>query len=239
MTEQIAIILSDTKMVESILASGDLILKLLIAIIGFYLAHSLSRQISLRVSEKRLSAYAALWEITGRASPARLHEGGAGPLTLKERITLYEELSAWYYIHGNGMLLADSTRTMFLKIKDNLTFPVENVTPAMFSSELKGSDEKMIEALATTKSLQRFTRDELLEFMGDNLQEALRGTRLISQLSLLRTRMKADVGVFGIHYGVGLEKTDKAFLVDCGERLWRRPWRRPLMQFIKDSYNER
>jgi len=239
MIEQNVTIFSDPEMVKTNLAIADLILKLLIALIGFYLAHSLSRQVSLRVSEKRLSAYAALWSITGRASPSRLHKGGAGPLKLEERITLQEELSVWYYTNGNGMLLADSTRTMFLKIKDNLTFPIEKVKPDKFSSELKGSDEKLLEALKTTKTFQGFSRDELREFIGDNLQDALRGTRLISQLSLLRTRMKADVGVFGIHYGVGIEESDHAFLVDCGELLWRRPWRKPLMQLVKDSYNKR
>ena len=52
--------------------------------------------------------------------------------------------------------------------------------------------------------------------------EAIRGERAIEQLSLLRTRMKADLGVFGIHYGGGLRDTDKSFLKDCGELLWHR-----------------
>ncbi len=122
----------DSNVAKIVVDIIDLILKLIIALVGFYLAHSLSRQIRLRISEKRLSAYASLWSITGRASPARLHKGGAGPLNKDERITLQEELAVWYYSNGNGLLLADSTRTMFLKIKDNLTFPNEEVKPKHF-----------------------------------------------------------------------------------------------------------
>ncbi len=231
MIEQFTNIISDPKMAKIVIDIGDLILKIVIALVGFYLAHSLSRQISLRVSEKRLSAYASLWSITGRASPARLHKGGAGPLKKEERFTLQEELSAWYYANGNGLLLADSTRTMFLKVKDNLTFPIEKVKPSTFSDELNGTDEEILKALRATKSYQDLSKDELLEFLGNNHQDSLRGTRLISQISLLRTRMKADMGVFGIHYRMGLDNSDREFLIDCGERLWRRPWRKPLFQF--------
>lgn len=197
----------------------DLMLKLLIALVGFYLAHSLGRQVALRVSEKRLSAYATLWELTGLASPVRLQKGAAGPLTKKERLALHDDLSRWYYTDGKGMLLAHGTRTMFLMAKDNLVFDPEG---------LKRTDFKK-------RNLTEFQK-EVARTMDAEQRDRAHGERAIQQLSLLRTRMKADLGVFGIHYGGGLTSYDEAFLIDCGEFLWRRPWRRPFRQFVKDIF---
>jgi len=187
---------------------ADHFVELLIAVIGFYFAHSLSRQVVVRVSEKRLGAYAALWDLTRVASPTRLRGDGAGPLTPAERTELHDQLLGWYYNKGNGMLLADGTRTMFLKVKDNLYKPPEELEPKSFREEVRQA--------------------------GDDRKEAIRGERAIDQLSLLRTRMKADLGVFGIHYGGNLTDNKKAFLTYCGEQLWRRPWRKPLGQYVRE-----
>jgi hypothetical protein len=208
MTDDFATILSDPVQLNAATTIVDLILKLAIALLGFYFAYSLSRQVALRVSERRLGAYSALWALTGVASPTRLREGGAGPLKATERQRLHDELAMWYYSEGNGMLLANGTRTMFLKVKDNLVRAPKELEPRSFSTEVlhAGVDER----------------------------EAIRGKRAIRQLSLLRTRMKADLGVFGIHYGGGLTDTDKSFLKDCGELLWHRPWRKPFRQHAKE-----
>ena len=71
--------LSDLELLKAVATIVDLVLKLAIALLGFYFAHSLGRQIAIRVSEKRLGAYSSLWSITGAASPVRMHleEGGA------------------------------------------------------------------------------------------------------------------------------------------------------------------
>ena len=91
---------------------------------------------------------------------------------------------------------------MFLKVKDNLVRAPKELKPKSFSTEVLSA--------------------------GVEKGERIRGQRAIEQLSLLRTRMKADLGVFGIHYGDGLEAPHISFLKDCGELLWRRPWRKPL-----------
>jgi hypothetical protein len=208
MSDYIATILANPDQLEAAAKIVDLILKLAIALLGFYFAHSLSRQVALRVSERRLGAYSALWQITGVASPARLKEGGAGPLNSRERQLLHDKLAMWYYSEGNGMLLANGTRTMFLKVKDNLVRAPNELEPTSFSTEVLKA--------------------------GLDQSEVIRGKRAIQQLSLLRTRMKADLGVFGIHYGGGLTDTDKDFLKDCGEFLWRRPWWKPLGQHVKE-----
>jgi hypothetical protein len=82
-------------------------------------------EIEARVAEKRLPAYAALWEKTKVASPMR-----DSPLTLDERSDLFRDLTDWYYDDGNGMLLTEATRNIYLKAKANLTCPVEELVPA-------------------------------------------------------------------------------------------------------------
>lgn len=46
----------------------------------------------------------------------------------------------------------------------------------------------------------------------------------IRQLSLLRTAMRADLGIIGRPYGQSLDPVDRAFLRSAGVRLWERPW---------------
>ena len=222
MIEEIARILSDPEQLKAaatimdlILKLVDLILKLLIALLGFYFAHSLSRQVALRVSERRLGAYSALWELTGVASPTRIDfeeenlglrtvtHGRTGPLNRAERLQLHDDLAMWYYTEGNGMLLPDQTRKMFLNVKDNLVRDPNELQPESLAKEVI--------------------------FAGKD-GEKIRGKRSIEQLSLLRTRMKADLGVFGIHYRKKLQDSDRKFLKACDEWTWRRPWRGALWQ---------
>ena len=136
MTDGIAMILSDPVQLKAVATIVDLILKLAIALLGFYFAHSLSRQVALRVSERRLGAYSVLWAITGVASPTRLKEGGAGALKSTERQQLHDELARWYYSEGNGLLLANGTRTMFFMVKDNLVRTPEELEPRSFRTEV-------------------------------------------------------------------------------------------------------
>jgi hypothetical protein len=52
------------------------------------------------------------------------------PLSLGERSELFDSLTDWYYDCGNGMLLAEGTRNIYLKAKANLTCPAEELVPA-------------------------------------------------------------------------------------------------------------
>ena len=201
MTEELSNVLKNPEQLKAVTQYLNLILKVVIAGVGFYFANSLRRQVRLRLIEKQLSAYSELWAITGVASPMRDEEGGAGPLTMKERQSLHREMSRWYYSNGNGMLLAERTRIMLLHTKKNLVCVPEKLKPKCFS-------KAVIKAKGTKK------------------KDVIRGKMAIRQLSLLRTRMKADLGMFGLAYGETLNTSDKAFLIDdCGQRLWRRPWR--------------
>ena len=191
---------TDTVRLESLTKIADVFFTLILGAIGLYLAHSIKRQIDLRVSERRLLAYSKLWAATEKASPVRLKSHPKDPLSDKERAEMHKSLTSWYYADGNGMLLAGGTRTMFLEVKDNLIRPVCELKPDSFRDEVSDAPE--------------------------NEADAIRGERSIQQLSMLRTRMKADLRVFGVHYGGGLEPSDKEFLEHCGEWLCRKPWRK-------------
>lgn len=82
-------------------------------------------EVEAKVAEKRLPAYAALWETTKIASPMR-----GTPLAPDERSQLFDDLTDWYYDDGHGMLLTEPTRNIYLGAKANLTCPAEKLVPA-------------------------------------------------------------------------------------------------------------
>lgn len=178
----------------------DLVVKSILTIIGLYLVHSYRRQIALRVAERRLNAYAAIWSKMGVATPVRITPWNALPLTATERKKLFNAFTEWYYESGNGMLLAGGTRAIYLAAKDNLVCPVEYYQP-------------------------KLTQKKLLNLQPEE-QEAERGRLSIRQLSLLRSRMKADLRIYGVTYHIDLNDDDKAFLTECGEKLSSKPWAR-------------
>jgi hypothetical protein len=202
MPEWLSELINDPARAKLIASCVDLILKLFFGIIGLYFAHSLGRHVALKISEKRLQAYSRLWAVTRDASPTRLKDGGEGPLNSQERKALHESMQNWYYECGNGMLLAKGTRTMFLKVKDNLVLPAKDLEPESFSVKVQKAKENEV--------------------------NDVRGRQSIRQLSLLRTRMKSDFRIFGIPYGGELTPSDKEFLKHCGQKLWKKPWRRIL-----------
>jgi hypothetical protein len=180
---------------------ANLIITAALTIVGLYLAHSYRRQIVLRVAERRLSTYAALWEKMGIATPVRIATWNVPqPLTDKEREELFRAFNAWYYEDGNGMLVGDGTRTIYLRVKDNLVCPIEYY--------------------------QRQSIREKLQKLPPKEREQARGALAIRQLSLLRTRMKADLSIYGVPYHAGLDEDDKALLRHCGEKLSSKPWAR-------------
>jgi hypothetical protein len=178
---------------------ADLVVTVALAIVGLYLANSYRHQIALRVAERRLSTYAALWIKMGIATPVRIAAWNVPqPLTAKEREELFRAFTAWYFEDGNGMLVGDGTRTIYLRVKDNLVCPIEYYQPQSIRDKL-----------------QKLPPGE---------QEQARGTLAIRQLSLLRTRMKADLSIYGVPYHAGLDEDDKALLRHCGEKLSSKPW---------------
>lgn len=178
---------------------ADVVVTLILGVVGLYLVHSYRRQIALSVAEKRLAAYSALWSRMNIASPARLTEWWNEPLTLEEREKLFNEFTQWYFENGNGMLLGGGTRTMYLRVKDNLVCPIQFFEPE-----------------STRTRLETMSHEE---------QENERGRLSIRQLSLLRSRMKADLEVYGPPYHNQLDDDAKALLSWCGEDLSSKVWR--------------
>jgi hypothetical protein len=175
---------------------------LLLGIAGLYLANSYRRQVKQKTTDGRIGAYSRLWEITEVATPMReksWHVGKPrGPLTLDERKELYKDLTDWYYQNGNGMFLGDSTRRIYLNAKHNLICPDDELRPAGLSSAIKVDDED-----------QRSKR---------------RGDLSTRQLSLLRTRMRLDLEVYGATFFGTLTREDQIFLEHCGEDWRKKPW---------------
>ncbi|MCF6155914.1 MAG: hypothetical protein E3K36_11825 [Candidatus Brocadia sp.] len=156
----------------------NVIVTVFLGLVGFYLTHSFRRQVKQKTADGRMRSYAELWEITGVARSTRIKEWHAeelkGPLTQDERMKLYVALTKWYYENGNGMVLGDNTRRLYLTAKDNLICPDEALKPSKLYEILKKlSDENRIEK---------------------------RGHLSIRQLSLLRARMRADLEVYGVLY---------------------------------------
>ena len=170
-----------------------------VTIVGLYLANSLRlrtrAEVEKGVAEKRFPAYAALWTHTKVASPMR-----GSPLTKDERERLYPTLTNWYYDDGNGMLLTEQTRNIYLNAKRNLTCEDKDLVP---------------EALAQQVVAAKTASD----------REAIRGQASIDQLSLLRTSMRADVRIFTGPYKEALKPGDAAFLESCKVDLTQHPWR--------------
>lgn len=165
-----------------------------LTLVGLYFANSLRlktrAEIEAAVAEKRFAAYARLWAATKVASPMR-----GAPLTLAERSDLYDALTDWYYDDGDGMLLTEPTRNIYLRAKKNLTCSADEFIPASLADELAGSDD------------------------------AARGQASIDQLSLLRTSMRADLRIYTQPYDEELSVEDRAFLEAVNVDLHRLPWR--------------
>src|SRR5437588_11994543 len=79
-----------------------------ITLTGLYLAYSFHRQQRLKVAEQRIEAYRRLWSVMEAARPSRLDPPeSAGPITAAQARTLYDDMTAWYFENGNGMLLTE------------------------------------------------------------------------------------------------------------------------------------
>jgi hypothetical protein len=102
----------------------DFIVGALIAVIGLWLGASFHRQQRLKIADQRLEAYRALWELMEVARPTRTDEDNpvekGGPLTQKEALSLYKKMTHWYYGNGNGILLPDETKRLYLEAKKRL-----------------------------------------------------------------------------------------------------------------------
>lgn len=170
-----------------------------LGVVGLYLVHSIRRQIAVRVAEKRFDAYAALWQELEVASPLRRLTDD-GPITAVERHTLYEHLTHWYYKKGNGMLLSEAARNIYLRAKENLVCDVGDLKPESLRAAALASDDP----------------------------DTVRGWASMRQFSLLRTQLRGEIEIYTRPYGEPPAAEDVEFLELCHINLRREPWRSSL-----------
>ena len=103
---------------------------LLLGVAGFVVARNISRDVRLKVTERRLVAYERLWALMRMASPYN------PPMDEAARRRLHGKFTDWYYKHGDGMLLERVSRSVYLEAKDNLIRPVDKLTPAVSRKRL-------------------------------------------------------------------------------------------------------
>jgi hypothetical protein len=96
----------------------------LAVVVGAVLSVYVRGQQLLKIGEKRMDAYATLWELT-----ESLRRNGPF-LTDAEFAALAERLTAWYYRSGSGMLATAQTVDIFLKLRNNLTCAPADFYPA-------------------------------------------------------------------------------------------------------------
>lgn len=165
---------------------------------GLYFGQSLRRrtraEIEAQVAERRVQAYGELWQTTLAAAPSN---GRA--VTAAERILLHQQMTEWYFTKGNGMVLSEGTRAIYLTAKNNLECDVREVQPKTLRTALAAADAQQ--------------------------RDAMLGRAVVRQLSLLRTSMRADLLVYSGPWGRTLDAEDRRFLAACGISRWRRPWR--------------
>jgi hypothetical protein len=170
--------------------------------VGLYLAHSVSRQARVtretEAIKKRFTVYSELWKATKRAAPMN-EKLGDEPLSHEDRRELYNTLTTWFWDKDGGMVLGEPSRTIYLNAKKNLRERDGGLWPASARAWV----------MEPTQEADRERRCSELAHR---------------QLSLLRTAMRADLGIIGRVYSKPPDEVDKDFLRRSGVRLWKRPW---------------
>ena len=151
-----------------ILTALEIIVSSVITLTGLYLAYSFNRQQRLKVAEKRVDAYRELWQVTGPARPSRLDPAdGGGPITPAEARDLYDAITAWYFADGNGMLLTEPTRAMYLEAKRRLVAYATGTTDAMASP----AGERRMRELSLLRTQMKFDLTIYGVFYPDSLDD--------------------------------------------------------------------
>lgn len=103
------------------MAIATLAITTAITVVGLFLAHSFRRHQRLKIAERRMTAYSSLWQIMELARPIRLEKwDDAGALRREEARMLCDQMTTWYYESGNGMVLTNDTKNMYVLAKKKL-----------------------------------------------------------------------------------------------------------------------
>jgi hypothetical protein len=133
--------------------------------IGLSIRQKRRQEIAVHVADHRLDAYAALWSKIP-LSPELRKLRNEPPLTPNECRELFNELTAWYYGDGHGMLLGLSTRSIYLTVKTNLVCNPDQFVPISLIDDVRRSDDARSEAIVRQLSLLRSSMRADLEVYG-------------------------------------------------------------------------
>jgi hypothetical protein len=178
------------------------VVSIVVGVVGLYLGNSIRRkgrqERETATIAKRFEVYPKLWAATKEAAPMAEVVEPAQDMTAHDLDALYAELHRWFWDEGGGTYLGEPSRTMYLRAKENLKRRDEDLWPD-----------------SARERVRRVPRDR---------RRHVRSALARRQLSLLRTALRADLGIHGRPYRGGLTEDDKDFLRRSGARLWRRPW---------------
>lgn len=132
-----------------------LLLGAITAYVGLSVRLKARQEVATTVSERRFSAYAALWAETAVAAP--MLAAGRPPLTGDQLAELYRQLTAWYYKAGNGMLLSEQARAVYLGAKNNLVCPIDDYVPESLRATVlkEGRSDAAIRQLSLLRTAMR------------------------------------------------------------------------------------
>ena len=140
---------------------------------GLYFANSLKRRarqdLDREVAEKRFAAYGSMWTHMIKASPMNAIElaeaSHTGSLAdagnaqddgrMIDRGQLFDDLTDWYYKDGNGMLLSQDTRNIYLAAKANLVCAPDKFLPARARAAVAKGDSERDRLIVRQLSLLR------------------------------------------------------------------------------------
>jgi hypothetical protein len=142
-----------------------LLLGLVTAYIGLSIRQKRRQEIAVNVADHRLDAYAALWSKIP-LSPELRKLRSEPPLTPNERREIFDQLTAWYYGEGHGMMLGASTRSIYLTVKTNLICNPDQFVPTSCSDDVRKSDDARSDAVIRQLSLLRSAMRADLEVYG-------------------------------------------------------------------------
>jgi hypothetical protein len=141
------------------------LLGLVTAYIGVSIRQKRRQEIAVNVAEHRLDAYAALWSKIP-LSPELRKLRSDPPLTPSDRREIFDQLTAWYYSDGHGMLLGVGTRSIYLTVKANLICNPDQFVPMSLIDDVRRSDDARSVAVARQLSLLRSSMRADLEVYG-------------------------------------------------------------------------
>ena len=142
-----------------------MLLGLVTAYIGLSIRQKRRQEIAVNVADHRLDAYAALWSKIP-LSPELRKLRSEEPLKPNECREIFDQLTAWYYGDGCGMMLGASTRSIYLTIKTNLICNPDQFVPTSCSDAVRKSDDARSEAVIRQLSLLRSAMRADLEVYG-------------------------------------------------------------------------